>query len=165
MQFRGMRRVRQQMQDSEAQAVLAQGTEGVLAVAGDDGYPYAVPVNYVYQDGKIYLHGAKTGHKIEALQRNPKCSFCVIADKTVLPEKLATNYRSVIAFCRARIITDTEETVAIARAIGQGFSDDMENINSEIKQTMPSLCCIEPTVEHLTGKVGLYLLPERKSQQ
>lgn len=104
MAFRAMRRPRQQMADSEAQAVLAQGTEGVLAVLGDDGYPYAVPLNYVYHNGKIYLHGAKAGHKIDALKRESRCSFCVIAEKTILPEKLATNYRSVIAFCHARIV-------------------------------------------------------------
>lgn len=159
MAFRAMRRPRQQMADSEAQAVLAQGTEGVLAVLGDDGYPYAVPLNYVYHNGKIYLHGAKAGHKIDALKREARCSFCVIAEKTILPEKLATNYRSVIAFCHARIVTEPEEVAAIAQAIGRGFSDDEDNIKREIKQFMPSLCCIELTVEHLTGKVGLYLLP------
>ena len=159
MAFRAMRRPRQQMADSEAQAVLAQGTEGVLAVLGDDGYPFAVPLNYVYHNGKIYLHGAKAGHKIDALKREARCSFCVIAEKTILPEKLATNYRSVIAFCHARIVTEPEEVTAIAQAIGRGFSDDEDNIKREIKQFMPSLCCIELTVEHLTGKVGLYLLP------
>lgn len=53
-----MRRVRQQLPPEEAEEILRTATAGVLAVAGDDGYPYAVPVSYVYAGGKIYFHSA-----------------------------------------------------------------------------------------------------------
>ena len=76
--FREMRRKNQALSREEAAAVLDRALSGVLALSGDDGYPYAVPISYVYDGGKLYFHCAKSGHKLDALQRNPKASFCVV---------------------------------------------------------------------------------------
>ena len=76
--FREMRRNRQILTQAECEAILAACTNGVLAVSGDDGYPYAVPLSYVYRDNKIFFHCAKTGHKLDAIARNEKVSFCVV---------------------------------------------------------------------------------------
>lgn len=76
--FRKMRRSRQQLRLSESRAILERGTCGVLALAGDGGYPYALPMSYAYREGKIYFHAARTGHKIDAIARCPKASFCVV---------------------------------------------------------------------------------------
>ena len=84
--FRAMRRKRQQLSREEAEAILERGTSGVLAVAGDNGYPYAVPLSYVYQDGKLWFHCAKSGHKLDAVRREEKASFCVIDQDLVVPE-------------------------------------------------------------------------------
>lgn len=67
--FRKMRRYRQQLSQEETISILKSGKTAVLGVLGDDGYPYTVPINYVYADGKIYFHGAKSGHKIDAIKR------------------------------------------------------------------------------------------------
>ena len=70
--FRPMRRGKQLLPPEESIQILEQGTSGVLAVAGDAGYPYAVPLSYVYMDGKLYFHCAKSGHKLDAIRRNSK---------------------------------------------------------------------------------------------
>ena len=76
--FRPMRRIRQQLSQAECDAILQKCSSGVLAVAGDDGYPYTVPMSYLYQDGRLYFHCAKSGHKLDAVRREPKVSFCVV---------------------------------------------------------------------------------------
>lgn len=53
-----MRRKRQQLSDEAARQVLEQATSGVLAVMGDGGYPYAVPLSYVWHDGRLIFHSA-----------------------------------------------------------------------------------------------------------
>ena len=86
--FRKMRRFNQQISLSESIEILEKGKTGVLAVLGDNGYPYTIPLNYVYSDNKIYFHCAKTGHKISALQNCDKVSFCVVDKDEVVAEKL-----------------------------------------------------------------------------
>ena len=78
MEFRPMRRFRQQLSAEECESVLLRCTSGVLALAGDGGYPYAVPLSYVYTDGKLYFHSAVQGHKVDAVNRESRCSFCVV---------------------------------------------------------------------------------------
>ena len=94
--FREMRRKRQALSPGDCAAVLCRGTSGVLAVAGDGGYPYAVPLSYGYDGEKLYFHCAKAGHKLDAIRRSPKVSFCVIDQDRVVPEEYTTYFRSVI---------------------------------------------------------------------
>ena len=93
--FREMRRKRQQLSREESVAILQKSTSGTLALLGDDGYPYAVPMSYVYNEGKLYFHSALTGHKIDAIRKCDKASFCVIEQDDVQPEKYTTFFRSV----------------------------------------------------------------------
>jgi len=149
-----MRRAKQQLRGEEAEAILARNTSGVLACAGDDGYPYAVPVSYVYADGTVYFHCAKSGHKLDALLAEPKCSFCVVDADDVLPEKLTTNFRSAIAFGRARITGDAEK-VAVIRLLAEKYSADYpEKIEAEIASAISRMEVVAIEVEHLTGKEG-----------
>ena len=96
--FRPMRRNRQQLSEEESIEILQKATSGVLALLGDNGYPYAVPISYVYADGKIYFHSALSGHKVDAIRSCDKASFCVIEQDDVQPKKYTTFFRSVIAF-------------------------------------------------------------------
>ena len=96
--FREMRRNKQLLSSEETAAVLERGTSGVLALAGDQGYPYAVPISYVYDGEKIFFHCAKSGHKLDAIRREEKASFCVIDQDRIIPEEFTTYFRSVIAF-------------------------------------------------------------------
>ena len=107
--FRKMRRKRQELPEAETIALLESCTSGVLAVQGDDDYPYAVPLSFAYEDGKLFFHSATAGHKLDAIERNEKASFCVIAADDIVPSKFTTHFRSAIAFGKARVVTDDDE--------------------------------------------------------
>ena len=111
-EFREMRRKRQQLSEEESIAILQKATAGTLALLGDNDYPYAVPISYVYADGRLYFHSALSGHKVDAIRKCDKASFCVIEQDEVHPEKYTTFFRSVIAFGRIHIIEDEAEKLA-----------------------------------------------------
>lgn len=161
--FREMRRFNQQLTTEECIRILENGTSGVLAVAGDDDYPYAVPLSYAYKDGTLWFHGALTGHKIDAIERCSKVSFCVIDKDDVVPEKLTTVYRSVIAFGKAYVLDDERKIAQGARIIGEKYLPGMhDRIESEIAQSMPKLNVIRMDIEHMTGKEGVELTAQKK---
>ena len=162
--FRQMRRFKQQLSREECEAILREATSGVLAVQGDDGYPYAVPVSHVYRDGKIAFHCAKVGHKIDAIRRDDRVSFCVIAQDEVMPVERTTAYISVIAFGRARIIEDEPGLRRIAGWIGEKFCPDhLEGCYQETDEVIAEnrMTCVEIEVEHLTGKWGREVMARR----
>ena len=107
--FREMRRKNQILSQAECLAVLDRGTSGVLAVQGDGGWPYAVPLSYVYEDGRLWFHCARTGHKLDAIRREPRVSFCVVDQDQVVPQEYTTYFRSVIVFGTIRVLTDDGE--------------------------------------------------------
>jgi len=159
--FRSMRRAGQQLSAEETERVLTEGRTGVLAVLGDEGYPYAVPLNYVYRDGRIIFHCARSGHKMDALRGCDKVSFCVIEADEVVPERLLTRFRSAIAFGRARVLEDPAEIRAAARLFGLKYNPDAEAIEKEIDREWPALACVEIAIEHMTGKEAQELSRER----
>ena len=150
--FRKMRRFKQELTQEQTIEILRACKTGILGVIGDNGYPYTVPINYVYQDNKIYIHCAKTGHKIDAIKNNNKVSFCVIERDDVVKEKLTTYYRSVIVFGTARILETDEEIFYAAESLGLKYNDDKEFIQKEIKQWLNALCCVEISIDNMTGK-------------
>ena len=158
--FRKMRRFNQQLSLSESIEILEKGKTGVLAVLGDNGYPYAVPLNYVYENGKIYFHCAKAGHKISALQNCEKVSFCVIDKDDVSAEEITTYFRSVIVFGKAEILTEKEDIMKAARILGLKYCKNADFIDREIQRFMNTLCCVEISVEHMTGKQAKELVPK-----
>ena len=84
--FREMRRGRQALSEDACGEILARGTSGVLAVRGDEGWPYAVPLSYVYSAGRVWFNCAPAGHKLDALRREEKASFCVIDRDEIVKE-------------------------------------------------------------------------------
>ena len=162
--FRTMRRKAQQLSREESEQILRDATSGVLAVYGDDGYPYAVPVSHAYADGKIMFHCAREGHKIDAIRRNEKVSFCVVAQDHVLPAERTTAYISVIAFGRARIVEDEAGLRRIAGMIGDKFSHDYpEDCQAEIDEVIAHdrMYCIEIEVDHVTVKCAKEIMRQR----
>lgn len=158
--FRQMRRKNQILSQEESIAILQNGTTGTLAVLGDDDYPYAVPINYFYENNKIYFHGAKAGHKIDAIKKHNKVSFCVVAQDDIITEKFTTYFKSVIAFGTARIIEDdAEKRNAIEKLTVKFTPDQTEQKRSEaIEKEFPALGMVEITIEHMTGKQALELI-------
>ena len=165
MVFREMRRKKQVLSQKEVEDILHKGTSGVLALLGDNDYPYAVPISYVYDDGKVYFHSAKSGHKIDAIQRTAKASFCVIDKDLVVPEEYTTYFRSVIAFGQIRIIEgDLEKRAAMEKlAIKYAPEDTAANRDYAISREWKPLCMLEMTIDHVTGKEAIELVKEREN--
>lgn len=159
--FRAMRRKRQQLSTEESEAILKRMTNGTLALHGDSGYPYAVPLSYVYSEGKIYFHSALQGHKVDALRRDDKVSFCVVERDDIQPAEFTTYFRSVIAFGRARILTDEAEKRAALQLLADKYSSGMPGLEDEIAKGFRRLLMVEIDIEHLTGKEAIELV--RKS--
>lgn len=164
MIFREMRQKKQELSRQEIADILHKGTSGVLALLGDNDYPYAVPISYVYDDGKIYFHGAKNGHKIDAIQRTAKASFCVIDKDLVVPEEYTTYFRSVIAFGQIRIIEgDLEKRAAMEKlAIKYAPEDTAASRDHAINRGWKPLCMLEMTIDHITGKEAIGLVKEKE---
>ena len=152
--FREMRRKKQKLTTKECVEILRKRTSGVLAVFGEDGYPYAVPISYVYEDGKIYFHSAKAGHKIDAIQQNSKVSFCIIDQDQVVPEKYTSYFRSVIVFGKVRILEDDQEKYKSIEQLAVKYAPDdrEEERKKAIEQEWNAFCMLELTIEHMTGK-------------
>lgn len=160
--FREMRRKKQLLAEESSLKILAEGATGVLGVSGDDGYPYTVPLNYVYENGVIYFHCAKTGHKLDAIRRSPKVSFCVIEKEEVIPEAFTTHFRSVIAFGKAMEITDDGEKLRAIRLLNQKYAPGLDEAGEKaIQKEWNLLCAVKIDVEHLTGKEAIELVKQR----
>lgn len=104
-----MHKASRQLSDAETMEILKKGDHGTLSVQGDDGYPYATPINYIVVDGKVYLHSAPYGYKIECLQRSPKCCFSAIISAQIIPSKITAAFESVILTGTAVFVTDQAE--------------------------------------------------------
>lgn len=165
--FREMRRKGQALPVSVCEEILHRATAGVLAVEGDGGYPYAVPLSFVYDAGKLYFHCAKEGHKLDAIRRNAKASFCVVDQDRVVPEKYTTYFRSVIAFGQVRELTDEQEKRAAIEKLALRYApqDSEHNRQRAIEQDWKPLCMLEMTVEHLSGKEAIELIREEASRE
>lgn len=152
--FREMRRKRQLLSDEESIEILKKGTSGVLALLGDAEYPYAVPISYIYEDHKILFHAAKEGHKIDAIRKCNKASFCVIAQDKIVPEEYTTYYKSVIVFGKIRILEDQDEIGRAIEKLAIKYHPEDSGINrsQEIARGWSALCMIELSIEHMTGK-------------
>lgn len=157
--FREMRRKNQLLSDEESVEILKRATSGVLAVSGDDGYPYAVPLSFVYTDGKILFHCAKSGHKLDAVRNDPKASFCVVDKDDVVKEEYTTYFRSVIAFGKIRVMDEDETRAAVEILAKKYYPDDSaEHRGHMIDVEQAALCMLEMTIEHMTGKAAKELI-------
>lgn len=161
MMFREMRRKRQLLPPEESLAILERMTGGTLALHGDNGYPYAVPVSYVYADGKIYFHSAVQGHKMDAIRQHPEVSFCVVEQDRIVPAEFTTYFRSVIVFGKARILTDEVEKRAALLRLAEKYSSGESGMQDAIDKGFDHLVMVEITVEHMTGKEAIELVRQK----
>ncbi len=154
--FRKMRLEANMMTNKEAVEMLNEAKNGVLAVSGDEGYPYAVPVSFAYHNGKIYFHSTSdTSHKIESIKKDPRISFCVVTQDNIIPEAFNTLYRSVILFGKARVLTDAKEIEQGIMTIVKKYAGaHMEAGRNYMNAEAGNFCVVEIEVEHMTGKFG-----------
>ena len=153
MKFRKMRRFRQQLTQSECDAILSIGTSGTLALLGDNGYPYAVPISYVYAGDKLYFHSAKTGHKVDAIRQY---------NNDIHPSEFTTYFRSVIAFGRIQIIESDEERMYAASLLGTRYNPgDDAGLHKELEKGLSHMLVLRLDIEHMTGKEAIELVRKK----
>ena len=156
--FRESRKPMQALSSEEIEQILSRNTSGVLAVSGDEDYPYAVPLSYVYLNGKIYFHGSKVGHKIDSLLRSDKVSFCVIDQDKIMGAEYTTYFRSVVAFGRARLLEGEEKRVPLVQLCEKYWPGHLDVTEPKAAAALERVGLIELTMEHVTGKQAVELV-------
>lgn len=163
--FRAMRRSRQLLSQEKATEILQRNTSGTLAVLGDDDYPYAVPLSYVFADGKLYMHSAKTGHKVDAVRKHEKASFCVIDQDQIVPKEYTTYFRSVIAFGKVRLLEDEQQMRRAAETLAMKYAPEFSaGIPASIDAAIGRMAILEMTIDHMTAKEAIELVGENKEE-
>lgn len=153
--FREMRRFKQQISEDECIRILKEQPRGILSMHGDDGYPYGIPMDHWYSeaDGCLYFHCAKEGKKIDSVKRDDKVSYCVYDQGFRREGEWALNINSVVVFGRIRIVEDEDKKREICTNLCRKFTDDEEYLKREMTNAFPRVCCLELTIEHMTGKL------------
>lgn len=163
--FRDMRRKKQELSRRQCDEILYTGSHGVLALAGDEGWPYAVPMSYVYDGENIYFHCARSGHKIDAVKKCPRASFCVVARDDVVPEEYTTYFKSVIVFGETDIITSGREKYEAIKKLAQKYSPDEseESMAAAIEKDRGPMYILRLRPAHISGKQSIELVKAGRS--
>ena len=149
-----MRRAGQALSREDCRRLLSSATSGVLSLSGEEGYPYGVPMSFVYDNGAIYFHSATRGHKLTAMERNPKVSFCVIGKDSVVPEELTTYYKSVIVFGTLQKVTEPVEKRRAIEALAKRYAPmvPQERRTDEAMRSWDGFVILRLTITQMTGK-------------
>lgn len=153
--FREIARKKQALPMDKIIEILDAEKRGVLSVLGDDGYPYGMPMNYWYnkENGYLYFHSGKKGHKVEALAANNKVSFCVYDSGYKNEGEWALNISSVIVFGRVHVVENHEDAMRICKEMSLKYTPDLAYIEEEIQKFGDATLCYELRSEHMTGKI------------
>jgi nitroimidazol reductase NimA-like FMN-containing flavoprotein (pyridoxamine 5'-phosphate oxidase superfamily) len=153
--FREIVRKKQCLSQEKIIEILRTEKRGVLSVMGDNGYPYGVPINYWYneENGKLYFHSGKAGHKVDAMAKNKKVSFCVYDSGYRKEGEWALNISSVIVFGEMHIVENYEDAMTICKNLSLKYTTDIAYIESEIQKFGKSTMCYELRPKHITGKI------------
>ncbi len=152
MMFREMRRKNRELPYEECIEILKNESRGVLAVLGDYDYPYTVPMTHAFIDGKIYFHGAQTGHKKDAIKKHEKVSYCVMDKGVKAEDDWWYTFRSVIVFGKIRTLTDSDDKIEKLTVFGDKFFPTHEETVSEIKRLFDKTEVFEISIDHISGK-------------
>lgn len=150
--FKKMRREDRKINNDEAVEILKNNTYGVLSTVNEAGYPYGVPISYVFFDDSIYFHCAVKGHKVDNILSNNKVSFCVVGQTKILPKEFSTNYESVIVFGKAIEVYDNEKNKALLEIINKYSAEYIEQGKEYIERASKAVKVIKISIEHMTGK-------------
>jgi len=151
--FREMRRRDRELSTQEAREILGRADHGILATIGDDGWPYAVPLNHVLVDDVLYIHCATEGHKLENLANEERVSYCAVATAKVMPSLLSTIYESAVVFGRARLVTDAEEKrQALMAMIARFCGDSYTQTEEAFRKYGNATAVIRIQIDRITGK-------------
>lgn len=152
--FRPIRRKNKEISIDEARKILKESRRGVLAVNGDEGYPYAIPVNYYYDEEKqkIFFHGARVGHKVDALKKCDKICFTVLGSEEIKDEPWAPYVKSVVIFGRCHFMEDTSMAEERLKQFAMKYYPNEELVNEEIGVSGKAVQMYEIEIEHMSGK-------------
>lgn len=152
--FRPIRKKKNQISDEAAKELLRTSRRGVFAVNGDDGYPYAIPINFLYDEDaqKIYFHGSRAGHKVDSLRACDKVCFTVYGNETIKDELWAPYMQSVVVFGRCRLLESGEESLALVKRFAMKYYPDESLVDIEIAEGGKAVQMYEITIEHYSGK-------------
>ena len=152
--FRDIRKKKNQISTEAAEQLLREARRGILAVNGREGYPYAIPINYYYdrEAQKIYFHGARAGHKVEAIRACDKVCFTVYGGEFYKNGHWAPYVQSVLVYGRCRLVEDIAVTEARVRELAMKYYPSVEEVEAEIAKDLRAVQLYEITVEHMTGK-------------
>ena len=153
--FRELVRKNKQLSTEECVEVLKNETRGVLSVLGDDDYPYGMPMNHWYneEDGCIYFHCGKIGHRLEALQKHNKVSFCTFDQGYRKEGEWAWNVKSIIVFGKIEIVDDIQQIIDITTKLSYKFTQDEEYIQKEIRVGAANTLLLKLVPDHMCGKL------------
>lgn len=150
--FREMRRFKQALEPARCEELLREVKRAELAVIGNEGYPYTLPVNFVYQNGKIYIHSAKAGHKVDAILRCPKVSCSLYRQTEQDDDGWSWFIESVIVFGQASFVEDCQTKLDALAALGRKYFPTEEMVRQELDKNADRCALIEITPEHISGK-------------
>lgn len=152
--FRSIRKKKNELPIEAAKQLLRTARHGVLAVNGDDGYPYAVPINYFYDEAqeKIYFHGARAGHKIDALKACDKVCFTVYGNESIREQAWAPFMQSAVVFGRCHLLENTPEAIALLKRFAMKYYPDEHLADEEIAAAGKAVQMFMIEIEHLSGK-------------
>lgn len=152
--FRKIRKKQNEISVEQAKQLLINERRAVLALNGDDGYPYAVPINFWYceADETIYFHGSRTGHKVDSLKRSDKVCLTVYGNEQIKDEPWAPFVQSAVVFGRCRLIQDQERAVELVRQFACKYYPDKNLVEEEIAVSGKAVQMYALSVEHISGK-------------
>ena len=152
--FRKIRKVKNEISIEEAKELLKNERRGVLAVNGDDGYPYGMPINYFYdeENEKIYFHGARAGHKVDSLKKDDKICFTVFGNEQIKEEPWAPFMQSTIVFGRCHLVEDREEILKLVKKFAMKYYPSEDLVDEELKSSGKAVQMFVITIEHISGK-------------
>lgn len=149
-----MRRKDKALTRDQALALLASEDTGVLATTGDDGYPYAVPLNYACHDNGIYFHCALKGHKIDNMEFNPRVSFCVVGHSELIPQEFSTRFKSVVVFGTVKELQGDDKREGLRVLVRRLCPDHIPAGETYIKNAGDKTRVFRIDIEQLSGKGG-----------
>ena len=152
--FRPIRRTKREISIEQTRQLLSDERRGVLAVNGDDGYPYAIPINFIYDEKnqKIYFHGARAGYKYEAIKACEKVCFTVYGNESIKKEAWAPYMQSAVVFGRCHLIDDQDHAIELVKMFARKYYPDEKTIEDEVEAYGKTVQMFEIDIEHMSGK-------------
>lgn len=162
---RKMRRSRQLLVEEDSENILNSATSGVLSLFDPDGGVYGVPVSFAYDGGNhVYLHSAVKGHKIDCIESDPRCSFCVIGQDAIIPEEFTTYFRSVIIKGSIHEVSDSDEIMKGLLLLCGKYSPGIDP-DTEIEKCLGHVAVLRLDIESMTGKESIELVRQHQKAQ